>query len=233
MFRTAMLALASTLLAGCEFNGDPPGRLEHETKAVELAKFESARLEIRMGAGELRMTGGSPKLAEADFDYNVPAWKPTFITRTTGLRADVKIEQPGGGTSFGDVEYKWGMRLNDDVPWDIVTNLGAGEAHLELGSVALRRIEVHMGVGELNLDLRGKPKHSFDVEINGGVGQALVYLPKSADITAIAHGGIGEISVDGLEKHGGRWTNSEAERSPVNIHLTANGGVGSIRIVAE
>jgi hypothetical protein len=233
MFKAAMLALAATLLAGCEFNGDPPGRMEHETKAVELGKFESARLEIRMGVGELRLSGGSPKLAEADFDYNVPSWKPMFTSHTSGLRADVRVEQPGGGSSFGDVEYKWGMHLNDEVPWDIVTNLGAGEAHLDLGSVALRRIEVHMGVGELNLDLRGKPKRSFDVEINGGVGQAMVYLPKSADITAIAHGGIGEISVDGLEKHGGRWISSAPERSPVYIHLTANGGVGSIRIVAE
>ena len=38
---------------------------EHDAKAVELGKFESARLELKMGAGELRMAGGSPKLAEA------------------------------------------------------------------------------------------------------------------------------------------------------------------------
>jgi hypothetical protein len=213
MLKAAILAPAFMLLAGCEIDTRHVGRPEHDTKAVELGKFESARLDLKMGAGELRMAGGSPKLAEADFDYNVSGWKPLFTAHTSGLRADIKVEQPGGAASFGDIEYKWSMRLNDQVAWDITTHLGAGE--------------------ELSLDLRGTPKHSFDVEINGGVGEARIYLPKSANISATAHGGIGEIDVDGLEKRGDRWVSAESERSPVSIHLTANGGVGSIRIVAE
>ena len=233
MFKAAILGLAAVLLASCDIDARHVGRLEHDSRSVELGKFESARLELKMGAGELRMSGGSAKLAEADFDYNVAGWKPLFTSHISGLRADIKVEQPGGATSFGDIEYKWGMRLNDQVPWDIVTHLGAGEAHLDLGTVALRNVEVHMGVGQLNLDLRGTPKRSFDVEVNGGVGEAQIYLPKHASISATAHGGIGEIDVQGLEKRGDRWVSPEAERSPVNIHLTANGGVGSIRIVAE
>lgn len=233
MFKAAILVPVLMLLAGCEIDTRHVGRLEHDTKAVELGKFESARLELKMGAGELRMAGGSPKLAEADFDYNVSGWKPLFTSHTSGLRADIKVEQPGGAASFGDIEYKWGMRLNDQVAWDITTHLGAGEAHLDLGTVTLRNVEVHMGVGQLSLDLRGTPKRSFDVEINGGVGEARIYLPKSANISATAHGGIGEIDVDGLEKRGDRWVSAESERSPVSIHLRANGGVGSIRIVAE
>ena len=75
-------------------------------------------------------------------------------------RADVKVEQPSSGSSLGDVINKWTMQVNDHVPWDIVTHLGAGEADLELGSAMLRRIEVHMGVGQLTLDLRGTPKRS-------------------------------------------------------------------------
>lgn len=235
MFKVAVLTMAVALLCGCEFDGPRAGPSEHYAKSVELGKFESARLELRMGAGELRMSGGSPKLAEADFDYNVSPWKPRFISHISGLRADLKVEQPPSGPFVGDVENKWEMRLNDQVPWDIVTNLGAGEAHLDLGSVALRNVEVHMGVGQLNLDLRGAPKRSFDVEINGGVGEAQIYLPRGAGISATAHGGIGDISVEGLEKRGDRWTNQEWLRSAsgVSIRLTINGGIGSIRIVAE
>ncbi len=235
MFKAAVLTTAVALMCGCEFDGPHAGPMEHYAKSVESGKFESARMDIRMGAGELRMSGGSPKLAEADFDYNVPSWKPRFTSHISGLRADLKVEQPPGGGFAGDVENKWEMRLNDQVPWDIVTNLGAGEAHLDLGSVALRNVEVHMGVGHLDLDLRGTPKRSFDVEINGGVGEAQVYLPRGAGISATAHGGIGDISVEGLEKRGDRWTNQEWLRSAsgVSIRLTINGGIGSIRIVAE
>ena len=76
MFKAAILALAVALLSGCEINGPEVGPIQHETKAVDLGKFESARLELKMGAGELRMSGGSAKLAEGDFDYNVASWKP-------------------------------------------------------------------------------------------------------------------------------------------------------------
>lgn len=235
MFKAAVLTMAVTLLCGCEINVPEAGPPQHYSQSVELSKLESARLQLTMGAGELRMSGGSSKLAEADFDYNIPFWKPRFVSHVLGQRADIKVEQPTQGGFMGDVEYKWDLHLNNQVPWDIATNLGAGEAHLDLGSVALRNLEVHMGVGELSLDLRGTPKRSFDVEINGGVGEARVYLPRGAGISATAHGGIGEILVNGLERHGDRWTNQEWLRSAsgVSIRLTINGGIGSIRIVAE
>ena len=49
--------------------------------------------------------------------------------------------------------------------------------------------------GEVDADLRGNPKRSYDVRINGGVGQATIHLPKSVGISATAVGGIGEINV--------------------------------------
>jgi hypothetical protein len=236
MRKAALLATVVLCTAGCEvnINGKHAGPIEHLTKSIENGKYETARLELKMGAGELDVTGGSSKLLDGDFSYNIDTWKPVFISHeVAGSHADIKVEQPESGPAMGNIEYKWNLVLNDQVPWDIVTHLGAGEARIDLGNTALRKLTVHMGVGSLRMDLRGKPKHSFDVEIHGGVGEANVYLPKSAAIYATAHGGIGEISVDGLEKHGGRWTNPSGLDSPVSIRLEANGGIGSIRISAE
>jgi hypothetical protein len=214
-------------------NATHTGPVEHLTRSIEMAKYETARLELNMGAGELNLTGGTPKLLDADFAYNLDSWKPKITTRdSAGLRADIKVEQPQGSASFGPVDYRWDLKLNDQVPWDVITHLGAGEAQMDLGNTALRSLTVHMGVGSLNLDLRGKPKHSFDIEIHGGVGEARIHLPKSASIVATAQGGIGEISVDGLEKHGRRWINT-VDNPAATIRLEANGGVGSIRITAE
>jgi hypothetical protein len=71
------------------------------------------------------------------------------------------------------------------------------------------------------------------VEIHGGIGQAIVDLPSSVGIVANASGGIGDIQVTGLEKHGGRWTNAAYEHSPVTIHLDVHGGIGNITLRAE
>src|SRR5262249_36349691 len=129
--------------------------------------------------------------------------------------------------------YKWDIKLNDDLPLDIAANLGVGEARLNLGSLNLRSLAVQMGVGEARADLRGKPKHDYSVDINGGVGQAPVDRPGDVAIIAEAHGGIGDISVHGLEKRDGRWVSPGREHAAVTVRVSVKGGIGSIVLNAE
>jgi hypothetical protein len=237
MKKLALMTIAALCLTACvdAVHRVATGETQHDTQSVDLGKFESARVEIKMGAGELQVEGGSSKLIEADFRYNVLAWKPIFESHTSSFRADVKIEQPQGISAHGDTDYNWKLRLNDAVPMNIVTHLGAGEAQMNLASLDLQNVEVHMGVGKLDLDLRGKPKRDYNVDIKGGVGEATVHLPNDdkVGIVATAAGGIGDVQVEGLEKRDGRWLNRAYERAPVRIHLDVKGGVGDIRLIAQ
>jgi len=234
LLRSALPAVALVLLSGCEFSSVPTGPTQHESKSVDLDKVEMARVDLRMGAGQLNIRGGSPKLAEADFTYNVPSWKPEFRYTNTGVRGELTIEQPSSGhVNGGSKEYTWDLRLNDRVPMDINAHFGAGESNMDLGSMTLRSVDVEMGVGELKLDLRGAPSRSYEVHIRGGVGEATVYLPKTVGIEADAKGGIGEIKVTGLRKEEGRYVNDAATTAKTKIHLDIRGGVGNINLIAE
>ena len=104
---------------------------------------------------------------------------------------------------------------------------------MNLGSLDLRSVTINMGVGEVRLDLRGKPSRDYNVEVNGGVGQASILLPRDVGIVATASGGIGNISVRGLEKRGAQWINPAHENAAVTIHLDVKGGVGEINLIAE
>jgi predicted membrane protein len=104
---------------------------------------------------------------------------------------------------------------------------------MNLGSLDLRSVRIEMGVGEVRVDLRGKPTRDYNVNIQGGVGQATVYLPRDVGVVAKAAGGIGNISVHGLEKRGGQYINPAHENAPVTIHLNVEGGVGEINLIAE
>jgi len=204
--------------------------MEHETKALELDRSEMTRVEIKIGAGELRIAGGAGKLMEGDFSYTDPGSKPQVEYHSTGVRSDIDIH-PSGTVQHG--ESKWDMRFNDAVGMDLVVKMGAGQAQLNLGSLSLRSVAFDLGAGELNADLRGHPNRSYDVRINGGVGQATIHLPKSVGISATAVGGIGEVNVSGLEKRNDRWINPGHENDPVMIRLDVKGGVGQIDLVAE
>ena len=218
---------AAVLLSGCYFTA--PGETKRESVSLDLSNAGNVRVEIRIGAGELRVKSGTPKLLEGTFAYNVPGWKPIVDYRPTG---ELKISQPeDAGSAWGNSVYEWDLTLNRDVPADLTVNLGAGEAHLELGQMNLSGVRANVGAGEVTVDLRGEPKRDYNVEVRGGVGEATVYLPKQANIAATAAGGIGDISVSGLDKRDGVWMNPEALKDAATVRVDVKGGIGEIKLI--
>ena len=108
MARLLMLC-AAVALTGCEA-AVPAGPTRHETRTVALDNSEMARLELKMGAGELQIEGGSPNLLDADLTYNVPGWKPVLIDDTTGVRREIRLEQPNGSHAASGTIYNWNLR---------------------------------------------------------------------------------------------------------------------------
>jgi N-terminal domain of toast_rack, DUF2154 len=227
----AGVAVAGMLLTGCEIGTVATGETRHETKAIELDKSEAVRVEISMAPGELEVRSGTPKLLEADFSYNVPEWKPTVDYRAGARGADLIISQPRNSLRASNAVNTWKLNLNGQLPTDVTANLDVGEANLELGQMNLRSVIVNVGVGEVEMDLRGEPKRDYNVQIHGGVGEATVYLPKDVGISARAAGGIGEIKTEGLEKRDGVWINPDRVNAPVTVRLDVKGGVGEIRLI--
>lgn len=222
----------TAVLSGCIGYG-AAGPIAHERKLVELDAADLTRVRVRMSAGELEVRGGAATLLEADFAYNVPEWKPTVRHDLRGSESDLEVAQGQGPTVFGDTENRWRLALNDTRPIDLNARLGAGEARLVLGSLHLKSVALHVGAGEADVDLRGQPSESYRVQIHGGVGAATVRVPRTVGISATASGGLGSITVNGLEPRNGRWVNPHASGSPITIALDVRGGIGEIKILAD
>jgi hypothetical protein len=220
--------------AGCVIDNHRSGPLEYSSQSVELDNSEEVRVDLRMGAGDLRVTDGAQKLVRADFSYNIPEWKPEVRYTRDGKRGSLRIEQPGRNHgTFGKTQYRWDLQLNNKVPLDLAVHFGAGQARLDLGSLMLRGVELNMGVGQLDMDLRGKLRHSYNVNIQGGIGEATVRLPADAGIYAEAHGGIGSITVRGLRHEGGHWVSESYEQAENKIRIDVQGGIGAIKLIAD
>ena len=208
------------------------GKMQEESKSVALKNADSVSPQLKMGAGELHITGGADQLMEGDFSYNVSEWKPKVSYDVSGGKGELLVKQ--GGANSGSLGAKarneWDISMNDEVPTDLVVKMGAGESDLDLDSLTLTGVDVRMGAGKTTVDLTGDYTRDFDATIEGGVGQATVLLPSEVGVKAKAEGGLGKIKAEGLKKVGDFYVNDAYGESDVTLDVDVRGGVGQINL---
>ena len=222
---TAVLIVAT----GCVYGGSA-GPMAREHHAIERGEATRARVEVDMSAGDLTIKSGTAQLFEGDFEFNLPALKPAVAYAVDGTTGVLKVSQ---GAASGNYENNWQLNLDEMTPVELHINLGAGDAHLNLGGLNLASIAVRLGAGDLVMDLRGKPASSYPVSVNAGAGDTSIQLPAAVGVSARTFGLIGDATVNGLEKRDGRWINPRAAASPVTIDLRIQHAIGDLKLTAE
>jgi uncharacterized protein DUF2154 len=229
-------AMAVALLAGaCGTQGggtQQVGEMQRESQSIQAGNAQSVRANLKMGAGELNLTGGADQLMEADFAYNVADWKPKVNYDVNGDTGELRVRQgSGGGVNLGgDARNEWDIRFNDEVPTNLSVQMGAGESDLDLDDLTLRGLDLEMGAGRTTIDLTGDYDQDLVASIQGGVGQATVQLPSEVGVWVEAQGGLGEINAEGLQKEGEAYVNDSYGDSEVTLDVDIQGGVGQINL---
>jgi hypothetical protein len=234
--KTPLLVLAPLILmsSGCVVENMRTGPTRRESVHIGRDASEFLTVNLNMAAGNLKINPGTTEFLDGTAIYNVDSWKPVISYSTAAGHGNLEIRQPGVRRSLaGHTRYEWDLRLANDIPIDLTAHFGAGEADLNLGGLMLRSVDVEMGVGQLRMDLRGSPKRDYEVRVRGGVGEAVIRLPRDVGVFAKAEGGIGSINTTGLHREGDRYVNDAYDHSKVTIHLDIQGGIGSISLISE
>jgi hypothetical protein len=226
--------LAAVLLvivaSGCAWTTQA-GPLQTESRTIELGGAEAVAVDLKMGAGELTLSGGAAALAEADFTYNVADWRPTIDYVVAGDEGELHIEQPRAeNVGLESYRYEWDVRLNDQVPMALDVALGAGESEIDVSTLSLTRLGLEMGVGAVELDLTGDRAQDVEVTIRGGVGEATVLLPDDVGVEARVGGGLGDVDASGMTRQGGVYVNEAYGGSEATITLDIEGGIGGVNL---
>src|SRR5215211_2319566 len=207
------------------------GNLQRHSHSVDVAGARSVRADLRMGAGELNLTGGADRLMGADFSYNVADWKPEVGYEVSGDTGELSVKQDIiAGVPVGEARNEWDIRFNDEVPTDLNVQMGAGESDLDLDSLTPTGLTLHMGSGKTTVDLTGDYARNFDARIEGGVGKVTVLLPSEVGARVSAEGGFGKINAEGLRREGDSYVNDAYGDSGVTLNVDIQGGVGQITV---
>jgi len=205
-----------------------------ETRTVEAGGAEAVDVDVRMGAGELRLQGGASALMEGRFETNYPRWIPEVDYRVRDRKGELTVRQRRStGIHFGHTRNEWTINLNGGLTTGLKVRLGAGQSRLDLRGMAIESLEIKMGVGEVDLNLGGHWTKSLSARIDGGVGSGTIRLPRDIGVRVEVDGGIGSVDAHGFDKRGHTYTNDAYGRTPASIDLSIHAGIGSIDLRLE
>jgi len=172
--------------------------------AVPLPNAAPAELELRFGAGKLHIGPGSRTLwVEGEAVYNNALFAPN--ERREGRRV---ILSSGDGRlelkeflalweSVPDHLNRWDLHLAP-VPMELVLDLGACSAALDLGGLPLRRLRLSQGLADLALDFSSPNPVGMDqLEFFGGASSGTLKGLANANARRMEfRGGAGEFLLD-------------------------------------
>jgi len=227
---SAILVLA---LAGCYVPSPKLGKTEILEQKVGLAGAESASVSISLGVGKLRLAGGADSLLDARFEYNIPDWKPVVSYNIEDGRGRLVVEQPSrvvGATWPGNVRYDWNLNLSPGVPLELEVDMGVGKSEVDLRGLDVRRFSLEAGVGEGSVDLSGPRTSDLDATIKAGVGRLTLILPAEVGVRVKAQGGLGRVSAEGLKAQDDEWVNETWGKTKASLRVEVEGGIGAVEM---
>ncbi|GAA0317440.1 hypothetical protein GCM10008967_05020 [Bacillus carboniphilus] len=222
---TALLAL---ILTGC--NVFSFGKASEESIEIEKDDAKELDVELKLGAGELNLSGGANQWLEGRIEDSK---EPKVSYKLNGDKGKLTVAQKSKqGINFKDNE--WDLQLTKDVPLSLKISTGAAETDLNLSGIQLTDLDIETGVGELNLDVSGDWKESFDINLETGVGQVTVILPSNVGVKVTSSKGIGSAEFKDLISQGnGVYVNEAYENSDIIITVNAEMGVGEVIFKVE
>jgi hypothetical protein len=221
--------------SGAWLSGGTP--MPGETISQPLGAATRADIEIRMGAGTLRLgaledsgkliagTIGRWRGEQLIHDYTVSGDTATFKLRSQ-TRAWFPFQRGQ------DNQALWDLRLNPDVPTHLQIDAGAGVTTLDLARLRLTRLTVNTGVGQTTIMLPRQGR--LEARINGGIGQTTITIPAGIAARIEANTGIGQVHVNGnFERQDRYYTSPGYATADQRIDINVDGGIGGITIQQE
>lgn len=234
-----VLLITAMLVTGCLSVDDDdddekvkPGDLVTQDEDMEVGTADEVDVYLEQGSGSMEVSSGASKLMEATFKYNIDKWEPEITYKEVGGTWNLSVIQPETDLHVATgARNEWDVSLSNDVPIDLVVNLGAGDADIEIGDLDLTDLDVNLGAGDLNLHLGTYDGDNLTVAVNCGAGDARLTVSDEMGVRVVPILGVGTVKGTGFTLVGTEYHNSVYDPAQPHIVIYANLGVGDLTLV--
>jgi len=193
----------------------------------------SAEVVVEPGAGSLHvgvLRRGSPNLVVFGRGGGGEVLRDLAVA---GGEARLVLRRAGDSFfGVGDDRWLWSLKLSPDVPLQLVVELGAGDAVIDLTGLAVSGLDVSIGVGRAVVTLPAKG--NFDARLEGAVGETVVVVPAGAAVRVEADAGLAVSRMpEGYRCQEDVCTSPSYESTEEHVNLEVSQAVGSISVREE
>ncbi len=169
------------------------GSEEFAVRAEGGANVDEASARIAIPAASIDVTDGRTLLVASG---QVPFGAPTLTDDRVGDRAELELATESGTPVFllSNNMYTT-VELGRQPSWDLVVDVGATEANLELAELRLSALTVQSGIALLNLELGNPDARDVPVRVETGLADVSIRVPEGAAVRVEADYGMGATHV--------------------------------------
>jgi DUF4097 and DUF4098 domain-containing protein YvlB len=169
LFYSLALMVILLMVSGC--TTVQVGELQTESRIVELENADSVDVELDMSRGEMNIAGGANKLLDAEFRYNVVAWKPKIDYNVIADKGKLIIRQSQVPGIVGpNARNEWDLRFNENVPIDLKIDVSSGNCDLNMDNSMLKTFEIDSSSGNVDVILIGNQSLLQEVNLDMSSG---------------------------------------------------------------
>lgn len=223
----ALIAAGIWIIAWMRYAKDST---ETETLSIPIEGAESARINIRHGAGRLGIDGGTSteEILSGTFSGGV-----TYQSSMNHGKMDLTVEAPGRVYVVLPFvrPYIWSLKLNEQVPLELDIKAGASESRLDLRQLNVMNLRLNTGASDTILTMPAKVPFTR-ASVKSGVASVRINIPEGVAARIRASGGLSNISIDRNRFHrsGGYYQSQDYDTAEFKLELDLSVGVGSFSV---
>jgi len=224
-----LIAVGAGLLLGGGVSGVRLGRRTPTVeRQISLDGAREARIELRHGAGSLRVEAGSDAnmLLQGSFGGGV-----RDRVRRRGDRLDVRLEtEDRSWWRVGRGSRRWDVALAPGIPLSLDLQTGASESTLDLSGLDVPSLSVNTGASQCRVIL--PQRGETDVRIRAGATNVDVVVPKSVSARVRFQGGLASRRIDEerFPRTGSEYRSPDYDTAENRADIDIQGGAGSFTV---
>jgi hypothetical protein len=214
------------------------GGIQHySVNRSDYPGITAGKANLSFGGGQLVIGSLTNEWLEGNFG----GWaaKPSVRSSQNTVTIDLKQSRhfPGPwrwreSNRFNDRNYKWDLNLSPELDWDLDMQTGAMKGEADLSGLRLRKLEIKMGAGDLDLTL-GNPTDNTQVTVHSGASDIKITVPEGAAVKVKMSGALVDSNLHdlGLINNNRTFTTPGYDQAANHLEITLNMAVGDFELI--